>query len=274
MGNDLGRIVPLQAGGSKPPLYCAHAVSGSAYSYLGLARLLGADQPVYGFEAPGFDNDRAPVRSLPALAAEYTAILREFQPTGPYQLLGWSLGGVLVFEMAKRLTAAGRTVSSLILVDAGLPEVMDLPPEREILRRYIRDMMGMSDESPAAPEAILSACPDDVAPVTVFEAVEAAGILPGEIDAGLLARQYAVFRAHLEAFYSIEVTGAYHGPAVHILASQSPAGDMRWGRLARDLSEHTVPGTHHSIWTGDGVVTMSEIIRQALRATGQPSVHH
>jgi thioesterase domain-containing protein len=264
MGNDLDRIVPLQTEGTQPSLYCMHAVSGSAYSYVGLARLLGADQPVYGFEAPGFDNDRPPVRSLPALAAEYTATLREFQPEGEYQLLGWSLGGVLVFEMAKRLVAAGEKVSSIILVDAGLPEVQDLPPEREILRRYIRDMMGMSDESPAALEAIFNDWPDGVEPTLVFQAVEAAGILPEEIDGDLLANQYTVFRAHLEAFYSIEVSGTYNGPTVHILAAKSPMGDMRWGRLAPDLKEHIIPGTHHSIWTGDSVVVMSEIVRQSL----------
>jgi thioesterase domain-containing protein len=264
MDNDLDRILPLQTGGAKPPLYCVHAVSGSAYAYAGLARLLGADQPVYGFEAPGFDNDRIPVPSLSALAAEYTATLREFQPEAAYQLLGWSLGGVVIFEMAKRLVAAGAKVSSLILVDAGLPEVMDLPPEGDILRRYIRDMMGMSDQSPPGLEAIFNYWPEEVEPTVVFEAVEEAGILPEEIDADLLANQYAVFRAHLTAFYSVEVTGTYTGPAVHILAAESPAEDMRWDRVAPDLKEHTVPGTHHSIWTGDSLVTMSEIVRQSL----------
>jgi thioesterase domain-containing protein len=274
VGNDLGRIVPLQTEGTKPPLYCVHAVSGSAYAYVGLARLLGPGQPVYGFEAPGFDNDQTPVRSLPALAAEYTAILREFQPEGGYQLLGWSLGGVLVFEMAKRLVAADAKVSSVILVDAGLPVVQDLPSERAILRRYIQDMMGMSDESPAALAAIFNDWPEDVQPTLVFEAVELAGILPRDIDADLLANQYTVFRAHLEAFYSVEVGGTYAGATTHILAAKSPMGDMRWGGLAPDLKEFIIPGTHHSIWTGDGVAAISEIVRQSLSHAGGISVSY
>jgi len=92
MRSDLDRIVPLQATGEKSPLYCLHAVSGSAYSYVGLARLLGPTQPVFGFEAPGFDNDREPVRSLSTLAAEYTQTLQEFATQDEYLLLGWSLG--------------------------------------------------------------------------------------------------------------------------------------------------------------------------------------
>src|SRR3954454_8858500 len=97
---DLERIVPLKPDGSATPLYCVHASSGSAYSYLELAQLLGADRPVYGIEAPGFDGDREPVRSLPALSAEYAETLREFQPDGNYLLLGWSLGGTIAFDMA------------------------------------------------------------------------------------------------------------------------------------------------------------------------------
>ncbi|MGE5827581.1 MAG: alpha/beta fold hydrolase [Micromonosporaceae bacterium] len=241
-----------------------HAVSGSAYSYAGLARLLGPDQPVYGFEAPGFDNDRAPVGSLLALADEYTATLCEFQPEGPYHLLGWSLGGVVIFEMAKRLVAAGRRVGAFILVDAGVPEVIDLPPEREILGRYIRDMTGQSDRSSSELEILLSGWPPDVEPKTVFEEVVAAGILAEEIDEDLLAYQYRVFRTHFKAFLSTELTGTYAGPTVHVLAEQSPDEEMDWKRLTPNLTEHTLSGTHHSIWTGDSLVAMSEIVRGTL----------
>nr|MDT0657161.1 alpha/beta fold hydrolase [Micromonospora sp. DSM 115978] len=264
MANDLDRILALRPGGSRPPLYCVHAVSGSAYSYAGLARLLDADQPVYGFEAPGFDNDRPPVSALPALAQEYTAILCEHQPEGPYRLLGWSLGGVVIFEMAKLLVASGRGVAALVLVDAGLPEVMDLPPEREILRRYIRDMTGHSDVSPPGLDDLSTRWPPDVEPKVVFEEVVEAGILAEEIDADLLDNQYGVFRAHLKGFYSIALTGTYEGPTVHILAEQSPAADMNWRRLTPNLTEHTVSGTHHSIWAGDGLVAMSKIVSDVL----------
>lgn len=265
MPNDLDRILPLQTDGSRPPLFCVHAVSGSAYSYAGLARQLGPDQPVYGFEAPGFDNDRAPVRSLTELADEYTAILRAFQPGG-YRLLGWSLGGLVAFEMAKRLTASGAQVEALIMIDASLPVAMPLPPEHEILRRFIRDMMGISDETPPEVEAVFAGLPGDLAPGTAFEAVLEAGILPEEMDAELLGDQYAVFHALLEGFYSIDVVGPYPGPAVHILAERSPAEDMRWGRVIPGIREHTVPGsTHHSIWTGQNIVTLTGIVQRILQ---------
>jgi thioesterase domain-containing protein len=131
---DLERIVPLQPEGTAPPLFCVHASSGSAYSYLELARLLGADRPVYGIEAPGFDGDREPVRSLPALSAEYTGTLRTFRPDGDFLLLGWSLGGIIAFDMARRLTAAGARVRQVVMVDVSVPRVAELPSEKEIAR--------------------------------------------------------------------------------------------------------------------------------------------
>jgi thioesterase domain-containing protein len=265
MTNDLDRILPLQPDGSLPPLFCVHAVSGSAYSYAGLARHLGPSQPVYGFEAPGFDNDRPPVRRLTELADEYTAILREFQPSGQYRLLGWSLGGLVAFEMAKRLAAAGTPADALIMVDAGLPVPSPLPPEREILHRFIRDMMGLSDERPPEVEAVFGNLPADLAPETAFEAVVRAGILPEEMDAALLSDQYSVFHALLEGFYSISVTGPYAGPAVHILAERSAADDMRWSPVIPRIREHTVPGsTHHSILTGKNLMALTGIVQRVL----------
>ncbi|WP_042390692.1 thioesterase domain-containing protein [Streptacidiphilus melanogenes] len=275
---DLDRLVPLHPEGSRVPLFCVHAVSGSAYSYAGLTRLLGDDQPVYGFEAPGFDNDREPVTVLKDLAAEYVDILRAFRPEGEYRLLGWSLGGLLSYEMAKLLTAAGCRVSVLTMVDSGLPSPQPLPPERDILIRYIRDMMGLSDQTPAELLKLFAGWPEDVEAEFVFAAVEESGLLPEEFDAELLAEQYAVFRAHLAGFYSIEIAGVHDGPAVHIIAGESPADEMRWQRVLPQLKEYTVPGTHHSVWNGDSLVALTRIVQDTLdaadRQDGRANVGH
>jgi thioesterase domain-containing protein len=270
MASDLERVLPLQPEGTLPPLFCVHAVSGSAYAYAGLARLLAPDQPVYGFEAPGFDNDRTPVRSLSALADEYTAILHDLHPSGGYRLLGWSLGGLVAFEMVKRLAAAGMPSPALIMVDSGLPVALPLPPERDILRRFIRDMMGLSDQAPPELEAVFHELPAEVLPDVAFEAVVASEILPEELDAELLASQYAVFHALLEGYYSIDVTGPYPGPALHILAERSPAEEMRWTGVIPGLRERVIAGsTHHSIWTGAHLLTITDIVRRELDGTAE-----
>ncbi|MEV8515379.1 alpha/beta fold hydrolase [Dactylosporangium sp. NPDC051484] len=264
MSADLDRIIPLADEGEGTPLFCVHAVSGSAYSYAGLANLLSAERPVLGFEAPGFDDERTPLRSLPALCEEYADTLREFRPAGEILLLGWSMGGVIAFDMAQRLTAAGVRVARLVLVDVGLPWVADLPPEKEIQRRFMGDMMGIAGAPPAALDAVFAGLPDDVEPEVTFAAVEAAAILPEEIDADMLGDRFVVFRAHIEALFAFEVTEKYHGPVVHIMSADSKPEYMRWDRVATDLTEHIVPGDHHSIWSADKLPALAELVRAAL----------
>jgi len=265
---DLDRVVPLAPGGTATPLFCVHSSSGSAYSYLALAQLLGPDRPVYGIEAPGFDGDREPVRSLPALSAEYAGTLREFRPAGDVALLGWSLGGIIAFDLARRLTAAGTRVRLVVMIDVSVPRVAELPPEKEIARRFLRDILGTSGAPPEALDRILAGQPEEAAGDAIFLAAERSGALPAELDAELLTERYAVFRAHVEASYGFQVTEPYHGPVLHLIASESPLPYLRWGGLATDLTEHVVPGDHHSIWVADGLRRLAGLVRDALAGAG------
>jgi thioesterase domain-containing protein len=273
---DLERLVPLSTAGSPggstgggpngaaTPLYCVHAGSGSAYSYLDLARLLGDERPVYGIEAPGFDGDREPVRSLPALSGEYAETLRTVRPDGEFLLLGWSLGGIIALDLARRLTEAGASVRRVVLVDVSVPRVAELPPEREIARRFLLDILAAVGVEAAALDPVLAGQPDDADVEAIFAAVESSGVLPAELEADVLVMRYAVFRAHVEASYGFEVTEPYHGPVVHVIARESQSEFMRWDKVATDLTEHVMPGDHHSIWTGDGLLRLAELVRAAL----------
>jgi thioesterase domain-containing protein len=60
--------------------------------------------------------------SIARLSECYMKQIRALQPQGPYQLLGYSFAGIVAFEVAQRLKAAGETVSLLVLVDAIIPE--------------------------------------------------------------------------------------------------------------------------------------------------------
>ncbi len=264
MSNDVGLLVPLNGSGEAAPLFCVHAVSGSAYTYAGLARLLGPGQPVYAFEAPGFDGDRVPVRSLPALSAEYCDILREFQPAGGYQLLGWSFGGVVAFDMAQRLTRAGVSVRQVVLIDSGLPWVADLPPEREIQRRFLRDLAGIADTGSGELDGVVAKLPDDSDPAVTFALIEESGILPEELDADVLGERYAVFRAHIEALFAFEVTEVYDGAVLHVMSQESEPRYMRWDKVAGNLTESVIPGDHHSIWRADALRTMAGLVAAVL----------
>lgn len=110
-------LVPLQPDGSNPPLYCMHAAGGNVLFYRDLARHLGKDQPLYGFQAYGLGGKAPPHVSVEEMAKHYIQEMREFQPDGPYYLGGSSFGGLVAFEMARQLAAAGQQVGILALFD-------------------------------------------------------------------------------------------------------------------------------------------------------------
>ena len=104
-GGDAGRagpLVRLSRGPGELPLFLVHAVGGTVFSYAPLARELAGTFAVSGLEAPGLHRAATP-SSLAALADEYTARIRAAQPDGPYRLAGWSMGGVVAFEITRRL---------------------------------------------------------------------------------------------------------------------------------------------------------------------------
>jgi oxalate---CoA ligase len=110
-------LVPLQASGSRAPLFLVHPADGEVLAYAVLARRLGPDQPSYGLRARGIDDGASPQSSVVEMATDYVAAVRRVQPSGPYVLGGFCLGGPVALEMGSQLRASGEEVAMLILLD-------------------------------------------------------------------------------------------------------------------------------------------------------------
>jgi amino acid adenylation domain-containing protein len=112
-------LVPIQAGGTRPPLFCLHAGAGTVLYYYDLARELGPDQPVYGLQAQGLYGDMPPHGEVAEMAAHYAREIRTVQPEGPYFLTGFCFGGLLAFAVARELVRSGSTIGLLASFDGG-----------------------------------------------------------------------------------------------------------------------------------------------------------
>jgi FkbH-like protein len=110
-------LVPIQAGGSTPPLFCMHAAGGNVLFYRDLARHLGPYQRVYGLQAREMPETGTYLDRVEDMAAEYLKEVVRFRPEGPYHLCGSSFGGLLAYEAAQQLKAQGREVGILALFD-------------------------------------------------------------------------------------------------------------------------------------------------------------
>lgn len=111
------QLLVLRRGTHPDPLVVVHTITGSVIGYAQLARGLGDGRGCWGFQAAALEAGSARQASIPELAAEYVALLRERRPAGPYLLGGWSLGGIVAQEMACRLVEAGAEVGPLVIFD-------------------------------------------------------------------------------------------------------------------------------------------------------------
>jgi thioesterase domain-containing protein len=115
-------LVPICRGGDeRPPLFCVHGAGGNVLNFKIISDRLGAHQPFYGLQAQGVDGRMQPLGSVEEMAAQYVEAIRTVQASGPYQLAGYSAGGVIALEMAHQLRRSGAEVSLLAMIDTLSP---------------------------------------------------------------------------------------------------------------------------------------------------------
>ena len=108
--------------GDNRPWFCVPGAGGNAIVYVELGQELGEQQPFYSFVSPGLDGrvERLP-QSIEEMASIYVDSIQEVDPHGPYILGGYSMGGMVAYEMAIQLERKGFEVEQLILFDAAAP---------------------------------------------------------------------------------------------------------------------------------------------------------
>ena len=117
---DRGRLVDLQAGGARPPIFCIHGGGGQVLSLAGLSDRLGPDQPFVGVQMRQDDKARLLFR-VNHLAERYAREISARQGASPCVLAGHSYGGVVAQEVSRRLVARGVPVACCVLLDSSVP---------------------------------------------------------------------------------------------------------------------------------------------------------
>ncbi|NBH06013.1 thioesterase domain-containing protein [Amycolatopsis sp. SID8362] len=121
-------VVPLtrDPGRSDVTFVAIHDVGGDVYGYLALAGQFSGRADLYGIKAAHEEFEVPRPLSIAGLAEKYVAALvSRLGAERRFVLVGWSLGGLIGFEMAKLLDERGRPVERLVLVDS--PYELDLP---------------------------------------------------------------------------------------------------------------------------------------------------
>jgi thioesterase domain-containing protein/acyl carrier protein len=137
-------LVPMhpQKPGRGTPFFLVAGMFGNILNLRHLGRLLGADREVYGIQARGLFGDEKPHRTIEEMAEAYLEEIRLLLPKGPYLLGGFSGGGLVAYEMAKRLREAGEGVPIVVLLDTPLPQRPELTYRDRMVMQWIKLQRG------------------------------------------------------------------------------------------------------------------------------------
>ncbi len=266
--------VAIQPLGTLPPLFAVHGGDGGILFYGNLAERLGTDRPFYAFEAPALTaSGPLPEESVEETAAKYLGEMRKVQPHGPYLLCGYSFGGVVAYEMARQVLAAGEEVEFLGLVDTENPAVE--ARKLSLSERVAVNWTSRNERSASALEKfgnLSKRVGSGLAYRLYFEAEDAvARHLPDAKSPGWL-RQVQLRKAHERAMEAY-VPGKFSGTLTLFRAKVGNdkfeiGDDYGWAGLVDELDIIGVPGNHISIFHKDHIEAVSAAFREALAKAG------
>lgn len=129
-------LVPIKPNGNKVPLFMIHGGGLDVLCFVNMSKHFDDDQPFYAIQGVGKKGYDDWYESIEDMAAHYIDAIVKVNPTGPYALAGFCIGGIVAFEMARQLKEQGKEVSNTIVLDShiGSSFFYKTPKKKEIAR--------------------------------------------------------------------------------------------------------------------------------------------
>ncbi|KAG2358793.1 atromentin synthetase [Suillus spraguei] len=271
-------IVPLQLTGNKTPIFFVHPGVGEVLIFVNLAKYFQNERPFYALRARGFEPGHPFFTSMDEMVSCYAAAVKRTQPTGPYAIAGYSYGGVVAFEVAKRLEAMGDEVKFTGLINIP-PHIADRMHEIDwtggmLNLSYFLGLVSKHDANDLAPalrpmtrkeqlEVVWKLSPPErlvelqLTPEKLDHWVDIAGSL---IECGKDYNPSGSVSA-VDVFYAIPLRGSKSDWLNNQLKP--------WSGFSRGEPSYTdVPGQHYTLMDFDHVPQFQKIFRGRLEARG------
>ncbi|SNT27590.1 polyketide synthase Pks13 [Rhodococcoides kyotonense] len=241
---------PRPEGSTATPVFAFHSAGSSTVAYEPLLRKLPAGTPMYGLE-----RVEGPIS---VRAAEYVPLIREIQPEGPYVFVGWSLGGILAYEVARQMEEQGIEVAYVGLLDTVMPgtEIPDTQDEvRRRWERYATFAKKTYDVDYPIPYDKLVEADDEGQIRIITDLVKLSG---AKIPGGIIEHQRtswldnrAIATAELKPYgghVTLYMADKYHDDAIALepaYATREEHGG--WGPVVKDLEIVYIGGDHLAV---------------------------
>ncbi|KAI1502089.1 hypothetical protein F5X99DRAFT_427742 [Biscogniauxia marginata] len=278
-------VVVLRSGGTKTPLWLVHPGMGEVLVFFNLARQI-VDRPVYALRARGFDGEPF-FGSIDELVSTYLAAIKKTQPTGPYAIAGYSYGGTMTFEIAKRLHAAGDETPFLAVIDQRphikgqmrqsgwsyvlltLVRFFDLLPDPEAEAKFMAQIVAVGDD---ATENAKESLVDSFLALASSDRLSEYGLDKTRLFrwTGLALNSHAIARDY-EPTGHIPLLEVFYGDPMEEAASSRDewlAELLRWNEFVDDVKVHPVEGHHFDLIAPAHVISFSKALSSRLQARG------
>lgn len=263
--DSLSPLVRL-AGEGAPSVVLVHPVGGNVLCYSELARAL-APRAVHGLVAPGLAAGQPALGCIVAMAERYLEAIDEAGVDGALRLGGWSLGGVVAFEMARQAEAAGRSVERVVMIDSRLEARPGRGPRGrgELLAGLLSDL-GRGSAQPGAPGAWARQLEASAELSAVLARAHAEHVVPSDLDLESFERLWEVYRAGIDALDAYRPVRV-RVPVLEIIAADEPEIALRqpWSELCLGVHDvHRLPGDHYTLLQPPHRTALEQLLLRAF----------
>jgi len=255
-------LVLLKPGAEEPPVFVTHGLGGSVIDFFQVVRHIRTPHPIHGLQARGINGVDAPFDRIEDMAQYYLDAIRELQPHGPYLLIGYSLGGLVTLEMARRLSENGERIGLLAMLDA-YPHVGRLSPGQRMRLTLQRLRRRVSRQTPLAgrkssSQGIRSA--ERRLPVSGAPYHPPPGMSLSPAMQHVHECAYAALKRYRPRFYD----GRIRFVRAEISTDFPEDAAAVWAKFANKIEIETVPGDHLGIMTTH-FATLASVLSGYLR---------
>jgi thioesterase domain-containing protein len=262
------QLVPVRVADSTPFFFLPGSGDTGRVAIM-LAGYLDLRQTIYTADLVRPFRQAGPPPEIESLAASLLTEIRSIQPRGPYYLGGYSLGGVVSFEMARKLRALGEQVGLLALVDAYGP---NFPRSVSRLGREWRHWQQMRELSLAGKLRYLA---DRFGKGNRWlKRLRRARTVPD-------AAQATATKSHEEGLAAVwpaiqryfATRPIYQGSIILLRAVDQPSyighvyddPESGWGAVARGgVRVVPIPGAHATVFREPGALAIAEVLHTLL----------
>jgi amino acid adenylation domain-containing protein len=262
-------LVPIQPRGTRYPLFCAHPVAGTPHCFLGLARNL-RHQPVYGLRARGLEEQEVPLVRVEDMAAEYLSEIRSIQPNGPYHFAGYSMGSLIVYEMAQQTILAGEEVGLVVLLD-GVPSDQPLDFhsagwEQDLLHRERSYLIEVAQQELGInPQEIAARNLDEIKDI-VLRGCKVKDLVPADLTREQVERSVRLRAINARASQAYRpIPSPVHLVLILSNPTEGPEVVRKWAAVALGgCTTHYVPANHRDLLQAPAATAVAEILQAYL----------